>query len=179
MSRTLRRSLKDLLDRDVEKPVLEALYLHHGVASDQLRRQPDVLRAITSAFNRIASRDFDEETLLRYIINRRKKTDWPTLGSSAKRFGRVTDLVTDGQLEALRQVYVELDETSDELLYQPALMKRIATLFRKATGKSVEPSVLVAIIMAKRKRGLWATIRTPADAEFADIADVARAKTAG
>jgi hypothetical protein len=50
--------IKDLLDRDVEKPQLEAIYLFHGVALDQLKRTPHVLRMITNTFNRIASRDF-------------------------------------------------------------------------------------------------------------------------
>jgi len=72
-----KQCIGDLLDPDVEKPVLEQLYLERGVATDQLRRAPQVLMQITDAFNHITGHNIDPGLLLRYIINRRKQADWP------------------------------------------------------------------------------------------------------
>ena len=176
MTRKLKRSLKDLLDRQTEKPILEALYVQHGVATDQLRREPVTLASITATFNRLTSRDLDQGTLLRYMVNRRKNDggDWPKLGTKAMKFEPVGDLLTPAQIEVLRQIYERLDVPSDEFLFRPKLTDEIAQEFVAATGETVDPSLLVALIVAKRKRGEWCRIREQEDATFSDIDEVAR-----
>lgn len=168
-----KKSIKDLLDRETEKPVLESLYVHYGVASDQLRRAPDVLAALTNSFNAIVSGDFGPSTILRYILNRRKKADWPRLGPQARKFKSVKELLTDSDLAALGQIYVEMDETSDELLLRPKAQRELARRFTALTGKQVPADLLIAAIFAKRKRGEWVKLREPAPAAFADIDEVA------
>jgi hypothetical protein len=165
-----RTFIKDLLDPDVEKPVLEQLYLAHGVATDQLRRVPQVLLEMTQSFNHITGRDFDSAILLRYMINRRKRKDWPTLGATARRFDSVLDELTAAQTETLRQVYLELDIPSDEFLFRVELTRKIESRFRGLTGVRIPGYTLVAVIVAKRKRGLWVRIR---DEGFGDIAALA------
>jgi len=176
MERKPKQSLKSLLDRQTEKPILEALYIQHGVASDQLRRDPAALASITATFNRLTSRDLDQGTLLRYIFNRRKNDggDWPNLGSRAKKFQPVGELLTPAQIEVLRQIYEKLDIPSDEFLFQPKLTNEIAQQFMAATGEAVSPSLLVALIVSKRKRGEWCRIREQVDAAFSDIDEVAK-----
>ena len=173
MART-RTFIKDLLHPDVEKPALEQLYLAHGVATDQLRRAPQVLREITESFNHIAGRDLDQGLLLRYMINRRKQKDWPTLGGTARKFDSVLDELTPSQMETLRQIYLELDIPSDEFLFQTDLTRRIENRFRGLTGTRVPGYTLVAVIVAKRKRGLWVKIR---DEGFGDIGQLAQKGT--
>jgi hypothetical protein len=162
--RMRKQPIKDLLNCE-EKPVLEALYLESAVATDQLKRSPDTLRKLTAVFNKITSRDFDQNKLLRYIINRRKAKDWPRLGPKAKKFPSVLNLLTSAQLEALKQIYLDLDVPSDEFLFEPNLMREVARRFEGLTGTRYNSPILIAAIVAKRKRGLWVKIREP----FADV----------
>ncbi|MCK4790738.1 MAG: hypothetical protein KAV87_43785 [Desulfobacteraceae bacterium] len=165
MQRSRKKPIKDLLNREVEKPVLEEIYLEFSIATDQLRRAPQTLQKITDAFNRIASRDLDSNILLRYMINRRKAKDWPRLETKAKKLDSVLNKLNASQLEELKQIYLDLDETSDELLFQPDLMRKISMQFEGRTGTKIDAPILIAVIIAKRKRGLWVKIREP----FADI----------
>lgn len=164
-------SLKDLLDREVEKPILEELYIRHGVTVDQLRtREPQTLHEIVAAFNRMTSRDFSTNRILRYMMNRRKQADWPTLGKKAKKFESLTNLLTSSQLAVLKQIYFDLDTPSDELLFKPTMRQEISKRFEGLTGIRYSGDKLVAVIMAKRKRGLWIRIREA----FGDIAQISK-----
>jgi len=178
MKPTGRTALMYLLSPD-EKESLKAIYLSKEVASDQLRRAPSVLAEILEAFWMATGRtEIDAGLLLRYIFNRRKNNDWPRLGSRASRFAPVETMLTSTQLVALQRIYESMDTTSDTLLFSTGLMRRVASMFREATGAVVAGSVLVAVIVAKRKRGEWVCIRT-GPSEFADIAEVARKHAAG
>lgn len=168
MSKTV---LAHLLNPE-EKECLEAIYLSKEVATDQLRRTPDVLAEILDGFHAATSRtEISSGLLMRYIFNRRKKKDWPRLGLRARKFTPVTELLTPSQTATLRQIYEALDLTSDELLFSAGMMRQIATMFHERTGVAIKGSVLVAFIVAKRKRGAWVKIRT--ERPFGDIGEVA------
>lgn len=152
--------MAQLLDRDTEKPILEALYITEAAATDQLKRDPEALRRITNGFNRITSRDYDADVLLRYMINRRKNTDWPCLGERAKKFDPLRDVLSSNELEVLKNIYVGLDITSDTFLYEPSLMSQVASRFQGVAARFVAGSILVGVIMACRKRGMWPKLRT-------------------
>ena len=169
-----RMFIKDLLHPDVEKPVLEQLYLAHGVATDQLRRAPKVLMEIADTFNHVAGRDIEPGLLLRYMINRRKQADWPTLGPKARKFDSVLNELKPKQLEFLRQVYLELDIPSDEFLFKADLTRTIEQRFKGLSGTRIPGYKLVAVIVAKRKRGLWLKIR---EGQFGDIEQLAQKRT--
>jgi len=173
---TRKHSLKDLLDREVEKPILENLYVHYGVATDQLRRAPAVLSAIAAAFNRLTSRDGDPLStglLLRYMLNRRKESDWPRLGRAARKFESVVDLLSDTETEALRRIYLTMDLPSDEFLFSPKFMRQLARAFETTCGRQVDASTLVAIILWHRKHRRWPPIRKAGGLGFDDIAEIA------
>lgn len=165
-----KRPIKDLLDREVEKPVLEQLYIEHAVAMGQMRRAPEILTAITAQFNRITGHNFDEGTLLRYMFNRRKAKDWPRLGTKARKFKSVLNMLSPADTETLKKIYCELDITSDDLLFDKEMMSQIARRFKEQAGKTINGHTLVAVIIAKRKRRLWVRIRGP----FADMETVAQ-----
>ena len=78
------------------------------------------------------------------------------------------NLLTSAQLEALKQIYLDLDVPSDEFLFEPNLMREVARRFQGLTGTRYNSSILIASIVAKRKRGLWVKIREP----FADIESI-------
>lgn len=177
-----RKAIRDLLDGP-EKQALEKLYLSYRVATDQLRRCPDVLRAIADGFERVTSRRIDAGTLLRYMINRRKDSDWPKLGANAKRFGTsLTDLLPMPLVETLKQIYVAIDIPVDEYLFRRKLVAELERRYMAATNSNESGDVLVPVMMAFRKRGSWPTIRE-ATAEklqpFADIDEVAQKHVAG
>jgi len=178
MSTEIGMTLSSLLTPD-QKESLEAIYLSKEVATDQLRRAPSVLAEIVDAFHAATGRtDIDPGLLLRYIFNRRKLKDWPRLGKRAHRFVSVVGELTERQTAALRIVYESLDETSDKLLFSTALIRRIASMFRESTGTAVAGSLLVAVIVAKRKRGEWVRIRS-GERSFGDIAEVVRKHRTG
>jgi hypothetical protein len=162
-----------------EKHCLEELYLHHGIATDQLRRVPVVINSITAAFNRMTGRDFDAATLHRYMVNRRKNKDWPCLGTRARKFPSVLSDFTHDELAILESLYVDFNKTSDELLFSPKTAKTLADLFAKKAGRIVPGHMVVAAIFQKRKRGVWACIREGKEAvteaaPFSDIQIVAK-----
>lgn len=177
-----RRHIKDLLDV-TEKAVLEGQYTSYRVATDQLRRCPEVMRAIADGFERITSRRIDAGTLLRYMLNRRKEADWPRLGAKAKRFSTsMLDLLPGALVEVLKQIYVAIDIPLDEYLFRRKLVAEIERQYAARTRLSESGDVLVAVMIAYRKRGLLPTIReaTPEKLRpFADIEEVARKHAAG
>jgi hypothetical protein len=152
------RGWKSFLD-PADKDTLEGLYLTHAVATDQLRRDPETLSVITRTFNQLTGRNDSSSDLLSYMMNRRKGADWPRLGSAAKQFEPVTDTLTDEQLEALRRIYVTMDIPSDQYVCRATLAKQIADSFESITGTRIAAQILVAVIVAKRKRGVWVRIR--------------------
>lgn len=141
------------------KLCLEELYLLHAVATDQLKRASGVLNRIVSTFNGLCDTSFEADTLLRYMINRRKNKDWPCLGERARRFEPAVHLLTASQLKTLEAIYVELDITSDEYLFGQAFAKDLVKEFGKRTGSIMPAATLVAVIFGKRKRGEWVCIR--------------------
>lgn len=165
-----------------QKLCLEELYLRHRVPTDQLKRAPTVLNRITSAFNGICDTAHEAETLLRYMVNRRKNQDWPRLGDRAVRFPPAYQLLTDHQLKVLEDIYVNLDIPSDEYLFSPDFAKSLAKEFAKKSGTILPSPTLIAVIFAKRKRREWVCIREEVANEnkaaakaFGDIEEVDRA----
>ncbi len=160
--------IQDLLDREVEKPVLEGLYKQLGVATDQFQRNHASLVKITRAFNQLTGRDLDEDTLLRYMFNRRKVQDWPKLGTSAKKFQSVLNRLSAEDTAILKNIYLKLDITSDNFLFDSEYISKIARRFKEETGRQIPGPTLVGVIIAKRKRGEWPKIREA----FGDIAEL-------
>ena len=142
-----------------QKLCLQELYILHAVATDQLHRAAGVLARITTTFNAMCDTAYDAETLLRYMINRRKNRDWPKLGPRARTFEPAYLLLTDHQIKVLEDIYVNLDIPSDEYLFSPDFARSLVKEFGERTGTIVPAATLIAVIFAKRKRGEWICIR--------------------
>jgi hypothetical protein len=161
-----------------DKSCLEELYLHYAVPTDQLKRNSIVLGRITAAFNRLTGRDDEAAELLRYMINRRKNADWPRLENRAKRFSSAMKELLDGEVHVLVGAYVGIDVPLDEYLLRDDLGARLAEGFTRATKRTLPTSILVAALMAYRKRGFLpclVEVKTAgASKPFADIKVVAK-----
>ncbi len=169
-------TLKSLFAPDA-KAALEQLYVAQRVPTDQLKREQTLLRQLAESFKAVTGIEADPDTLLRYMINRRKKKDWPKLGAAAIRFTSLLNVVTPSELDVLKELYVSMDVASDNLLFMPSLAEALAVRFRSRTGRSLPSHILVAVIVAHRKRGSWPEISGPQPdkklAPFSDIAEVA------
>jgi hypothetical protein len=163
--------IKDLLNAQ-EKKSLEQIYKSYKVPTDQLRRCPDVLRAIASAFERVESRRIEPSTLLRYMFNRRKLKDWPKLGQRAQKFESLLHLLPLPQLTALEKIYERFRQPVDNYQFRPTLMRELAVEFRKVTGVDEDGEVLVTVMTARRKRGLWPAL-------FEELSDSEKASSSG
>jgi hypothetical protein len=171
-----------------EKLCLEELYLHYAIPTDQLRRTPAVLTRITSAFCNMTGRTVSPEELLRYMINRRKNRDWPTLGERAHRFAAALKSLTEYEVGVLKEIYVALDITSDEILLRASFAKDLVAAFARRVGRIVPSHVLVPGLLQLRKRGLLPTLCDDMEGQtkrkqvaegFEDIHEVAKKYRAG
>ena len=164
-----------------DKEVLEGLYVHFAVATDQLRRNPVVLGRIRAAFNRMTDRDDGAAELLRYMINQRKNKNWPKLGDRAKKF--------EPALRAIREIdgvftlcgaYERRGIPLDEYLFRPELGRDLSQRFGRLTSRVFPAQLLVAALMQLRKRGLLPCVYAEQQeqertaAPFADIEEVDR-----
>ena len=169
----MKKPIKDLLDREVEKPVLQRFYLTYRVATDQLCRCPEVLQSIADGFERVTSHRIDPGTLLRYMVNRRKEADWPTLGAQAKRISTsLLDLLPANSVDELKRIYESIDIPLDEYLFRRKLVLEIERRYSLATRSDESGDVLVAVMMAYRKRGMWPTIREATTEKLRAFADI-------
>ncbi len=91
------------------------------------------------------------------------------LGPKAKTFPSVLNSLSTTEFETLKQIYCDLDVTSDALLFDSDQIQQIARRFKDLTGRTINGTILVAAIIAKRKRGLWVRIREP----FGDMEAIA------
>jgi len=177
-----KKPIKDLLDAP-DKSALEKLYLAYKIATDQLRRCPEVLQAIADGFERVGSRRIDSGTLLRYMFNRRKEADWPKLGAKAQRFSTsLLDLLSPDLVDTLRRIYVSIDIPLDEYVFRRKLIAELEKRYAGETRSNESGDVLVAVMMAFRKRGFWPTIReaTPEKLQpFGDINEVVKKYATG
>ena len=160
-----------------DRECLEALYKHHAVATDQLKRRPGVLAQITAAFRRSTGRDEDGNELLRYMINRRKAKDWPRLGKRAKKLPVPSSSLEEGNVAVLAEAYEEIGIPLDEYLLTGHLPRRLADRFASLTGRtSARAADLVGALLAHRKRGLLVCLeeekKPKRDEPFSDIAEV-------
>jgi hypothetical protein len=92
------------------------------------------------------------------------------------------DLFPASAVDVLRHIYVSIDIPLDEYLFRRKLVSEIEHRFSGAAPTSESGDVLVSVMMAFRKRGLWPTIREASDERlrpFADIDEVARKHAIG
>ena len=160
MPKTLRKTIP-LSTHEVE--LLKELYLQKGIPSDQYAKRPVDLAEFIAQWNAMSERNDTAGEVLHYIKSKRRHKLWPTFGGMHQRMAEWQDgVLYPAEWEALRAVYeaklVPLGMGSDNLAYDEALAKQCAQEFARLTGRIVSGQTLLALIMAKRKRGDWITL---------------------
>lgn len=165
-----------------DKYTLQQIYVAYQTPTDQLRRNPELLKSIAEAFTLASGLVIEPGALLRYMFNRRKNKDWPKLGDRALKFQPPTKTLVKEDIDTLRQIYQKLTIPVDEYLFTDKFVHKLSDLFTKATGKIVGGWQLAAVMMSKRKSGEWvkSTDKTPLTAKpFSDIMEVVRKEANG
>ena len=142
------------------REILESLYLAFRIPSDQYQRRQQDLSKLVRRWNTLTERGDSPGEVLHYIITKRKNSDWVRLDGDHKRLQTMPeDFLSPEEWEVLQAAYdevvVEKGLGSDTLAYDAELAKQIRREFSKHTGRVVNGSLLVAAIIAKRKRGEW------------------------
>lgn len=152
-----------------ERSSLETLYLSVGVAIDQLGLRPLLLVRLTDLFNEAVQSEFRPGEILRYLLLRRKNSDWIRLGAIAKRMTPLHCSLTLAELTALKVVYSKIDHPLDDYLLYPTLADRLALGFKVLTGVERDKWQLVGFAMYKRKIGEWFCFTDDPNPFFAEI----------
>ena len=159
-----------------EKQALEGLYLFHKIPTDQLKRNPSVLEKIAATFHLVSGRNIEPEKLHRYMINRRKKKDWPKLGREYVRFESPKKYLCQDDYSALRICYADIGVSIDEYLFRPELVSLLEKKFAAIADKVIGGQSLIAAMMTERKSGNWSGSEDQAPMSkqkpFSDIEEV-------
>lgn len=169
-----RKSLK-LLPH--EKAALEALYVEFNIPTDQYPHRPGDLETLVRSWNDICDRSENSSDVLHYMITRRKKKQWVTLGrENCERLQGIAAGLTDEELHHLDAIHEELQVASDNFALNSELSEKLKKEFAKRTGRIYPGMLLAATMIRRRKAGALATLKPQkcdSAAPFADIDQVA------
>lgn len=153
--------------------LLKHLHLIVRIPLDQYGRRPGDLRKFAARFNDLSGRGFSQELILARMIYLRKAGRFVTLdGRYHRMMNPDAEILNGEEWSILRALYIEFDKSTDELLLDAIMANRFAQLFAQRSGKSIAARLLVAVMVAKRKRGLWPQIGRPTIVPFADIDEI-------
>jgi hypothetical protein len=156
-----RRRTIPLVPGEVE--LLKLLYMEYRYPSDQYERRPAALRRFVSQWNDLSERTDAPEEVMHYIITKRKARKWVRFDGDHEKMASMRDeFLTEQQWAALRAAYTDVLVSrrlgSDNIRFDPSLASDLSRRFRALSGKTMNASLLLAAIEAKRKRGEWITI---------------------
>jgi hypothetical protein len=140
-----------------EKRTLEELYIRKRVPTDQFKERPDALAMLVDDWCKLTGRVEAVDEVARYMINRRKNHDWPTLGDDHLPSPQHEELTAD-ERDILVQIYVEdvlvFGRASDILSSDEQIRDLVSREFAAKTNRIVPGLRLAAILEAMRKGGL-------------------------
>lgn len=140
-----------------EKRTLEELYIRRRVPTDQFKERRDELVALVEEWCKLAGRVELVDEVARYMINRRKNHDWPTLGENHVPSLKHEELSAD-EADILVQIYVEhvlvFGRASDILASDEQIRDLVSREFAGRTNRIVPGLRLAANIETMRKAGL-------------------------
>jgi hypothetical protein len=151
-----------------EDRLLRRLYVGFKVPTDQFKKRPEDLEKFMEMWNNLAERADAPETILHYMVTKRKAGKkltprWPVFGGKHRTAPSTAELLNEKEWVILRQVYsdeiLSLGLGTDNLAFRPDLCDLLEQEFARRAGRIVPGLLLAAAIEAKRKRGEWLTLR--------------------
>ena len=166
-----------------EDQLLRKFYKHARIPVDQFKkRPPDDLESFVRNWNRATNRSDKPDEILHYVMTKRKNGDWPRLDGNHKSAPSIHNLIEFNErdwetlLAVYEQVVVPQDIGTDSLVHDDELAELVAYKFCQATGQAIPSHLLVAAIMAKRKRKDWVKLPSSGEArrglDFNDLDDL-------
>jgi hypothetical protein len=141
-----------------ERQVLEGLYLHFRIPIDQYEARPAELAELTQEFNDLTGRVEVSGELIRYMRNRRKNSDWPTLDGNHLSAPSLSPLSADETVLLIEIYKANVTDVfancTDVLAHDQKLADLIVSEFAQAAGRVVPSHTLVPKLTALRKRGM-------------------------
>ncbi len=157
-----------------EEGMLKFLYVRQNIPTDQYKRRPEALRKLTEGFNALTERSDEPDDLLHFMINRRKKGKWPTLGTGHKKLDSIPyDVMTPDEWKILEEIYLDLYKGSDNYAYDSDLRRELSRRFSTSVGRFVSGRTLCAALERIRKAGILPKLTDQPIVPFADIDSVA------
>ncbi len=137
---------------------MEGLYLHFRIPIDQYEARHKELAELTQEFNDLTGRVEASGELIRFMRNRRKNSDWPTLDGNHLTAPTLPPL-TAAETILLIQIYKAnvtdvFANCTDALAHNQELADLIVSEFSQAAGRVVPANILVPKLTALRKRGM-------------------------
>ena len=140
-----------------EKRTLEELYIRKRVPTDQFKERRAELSALVEEWCQLTGRVETVDEVARYMINRRKNHDWPTLGNDHLPSPEHEELTAEHS-DILVQIYVEevlvFGRGSDILASDEQIRDLVSREFAARTNRIIPGLRLAAILEAMRKAGL-------------------------
>lgn len=160
-----------------EDKVLRDLYSQANIPTDQYPHRQDDLDNLVDSWNLICGRDESTSDLLHYMVTKRKKKLWVTLGrTNCERLENIRAGLSEHELKILDTIHEELQIASDRFALDSELSDTLQKEFAKRTGRIFPPMMLAAAMIRRRKVGALATLKpskSVPDSPFADIDKVA------
>ena len=140
-----------------DRQALIALYCEHAIPIDQYDERRDELRELCDQWHALTGRQDAPTDVLHYMRTQRKNGRWVRLdGNHVKRPQH--DEMSADDTELLVAIYREhassIELGSDAIGYDDEIADLIAKEFSAEAGRVVPASILVATLVALRKRGL-------------------------
>lgn len=167
----LKRRLPLTVDQDQG---LRALYRQFDHTTDDLPRNPKVLRQLVSTFNAMTDRSDSPEDVLHYMVTLRKLKQWELLGKGSTPPASFADRFDADDLEAIDAIYEELQIASDNFAFDDELSKKFAREFARRRGRVIPALELAAAVVTRRKGAKLKTLKpkpSEGDLGFNDIHD--------
>jgi hypothetical protein len=141
-----------------DREALVTMYLDRRLAIDHYAERPKDLRSLTDAFNALTGRSDVPEDILHYMRTQRKNGKWPKLGSTARKVSKSPEeIMALEDSKILEACYIKIgkahEKGNDSFAYEPELVRELVNEFRKATGRYIHGSQLLAALTIMRKAG--------------------------
>jgi len=140
-----------------EDSLLRYLYRQYRIPIEQFLQRPNDLSEFVELWNRATSRNDTADELIHYMMTRRKDSrrgGWVTFKGKHQRVRSPgNSVLTPDEWSYIVDILQERRVTADNLATDHSLAQELNKRFALKFGRTIPISLLVASVIAKRKRG--------------------------